>query len=105
MPIPPNQQYELKVRYIAPGENPMTTTPTLRRWLVLGLTFGILASVLGLVAYFQRNDDPKILEQKIQAGNDSRATTWPMFGGSNSRNLVNLIDKNIPIDFFVDPDT
>ena len=32
----------------------------------------------------------------------SNAADWPLFGGTPSRNMVNLIDKNIPVDWSVE---
>jgi hypothetical protein len=29
-------------------------------------------------------------------------TDWPLFGGTAARNMVNLIDKNIPVDWCVE---
>jgi outer membrane protein assembly factor BamB len=42
----------------------------------------------------------------VQAGESNTAAAqmarmWPMFGGTNFRNMVNLIDKNLPDDFDV----
>ncbi len=33
---------------------------------------------------------------------DSAVRAWPMFGGSLSRNMVNLVDKNVPTDWCVE---
>ena len=85
----------------------MNFTPSLRRRLtVVGS-----ALIVGLVlsAWLARTPLPagapnKVADvpnpaQKIQIGKE-----WPMFGGTPSRNLVNLVDKNIPTDWTVDDD-
>lgn len=76
----------------------MKSYPTLRRWLAAGVTCLVLMGVAAFAALsnlaVQKGDQPKV----------DKDYAWPMFGGSLDRNLVNLVDKGIPIDFDLDPD-
>jgi outer membrane protein assembly factor BamB len=73
----------------------MRTYPTLRRWLSAGVTLAVLMGVVAFAALsnrtVQKDDPPKV----------DKNYPWPLFGGTLNRNLVNLVDKNIPIDFSV----
>lgn len=76
-----------------------STSSTLRRWLLGAVTLALFAvAVFSSWAYQGQ-------EQKRESTGARAAPTpthpWPMFGGTNSRNLVNLIDRHIPIDFSV----
>src|SRR5437868_1943317 len=75
----------------------MRSYPTLRRWLSAGVTAAVLMGVAAFAALshrdVQKDDPPKV----------DKDYPWPLFGGTLQRNLVNLVDKGIPIDFDVDP--
>jgi outer membrane protein assembly factor BamB len=71
----------------------------LRRWLAAGLTAALLITVTAYAALVNR---PLPQKEKEQPARDKNYA-WPMFGGSVHRNLVNLTDHNIPIDFSVEP--
>jgi outer membrane protein assembly factor BamB len=68
----------------------MNSSHVLRRWLSLAATVVVFAAVLAAVALQgparESRDDP--------AKSDHRS--WPLFGGSVARDLVNLVDKDIP---------
>ncbi len=65
----------------------------LRRWLAVAATAGVFAVVLAVIAFQASAPDAATAkaDDKSAAGNE-----WPMFGGSLSRNLVNLKETNIP---------
>jgi outer membrane protein assembly factor BamB len=78
----------------------MTSTP-LRRWLSAAVTAAILVSVLA--ALYLRGPG---MTPPIQADSGKKAADgkdWPLFGGTLSRNLVNLAEKDIPTDWSVQP--
>jgi outer membrane protein assembly factor BamB len=68
----------------------MNPSRILRRWLLLGLTTAVFAAVLAVVALQGPRDSAQADAAKNERGG------WPLFGGSVSRNLVNLIDKDVP---------
>jgi outer membrane protein assembly factor BamB len=79
-----------------------------RHWLALAGTGVVFAAVLGLVALQSAEPgareeaeikDARALAQKAQP---PQGRNWPMFGGTNARNLVNLIDRNVPTDWSID---
>jgi outer membrane protein assembly factor BamB len=63
-----------------------------RRWLAMAATFALVGVVLWVVA----SQGTSSAEKDVAA---PKPGEWPLFGGTVSRNLVNLFDKNIPIDF------
>jgi outer membrane protein assembly factor BamB len=66
----------------------------LRRWLVAGLTAAVFAGVLLVVA---SNRAP--VQGDESKKEDGATGAWPLFGGTVQRNMVNLTEKNVPIDF------
>jgi outer membrane protein assembly factor BamB len=74
----------------------MNANPTLRRWLSLvgtGAVFAVLVAVLA----WQRA--PVGTTSGLGAAEKEAARNWPLWGGSLQRNLVNLVEKNIPTDW------
>src|SRR5260370_42162668 len=71
-----------------------------RRWLAVVITGGVLAVVVGVIAYQAYSADPAPVkaDDKKAAGNE-----WPMFGGTLARNLVNLKETNIATEADVTP--
>jgi outer membrane protein assembly factor BamB len=65
----------------------------MRGWLALLGTGAVLAAVLVILAL--RNRGPDVTPQ-AQGDTPKSERSWPMFGGTVSRNLVNLVDHNIP---------
>jgi len=78
----------------------VSKTPTLRRGLLAGTTAIIFAAVLTLVGM----DRP---ETTTAADDPTPATSTQiaMYGGTVSRNMINLTDKNIPDNFTVAEDS
>ena len=70
----------------------MTSTPTLRRWLSVAGTGVILAVVVGILMLGR--DRPSEAAPRV-AKKDANPT-WPLWGGTVQRNLVNLFEKNMP---------
>src|SRR5919202_1799263 len=77
----------------------MKSYPTLRRWLSAVATLAVFAGVLGMVTLSGRSPGDK--PQADQAGTGS-THDWPLFGGSLSRNLVNTVETNVPIEWSVE---
>jgi outer membrane protein assembly factor BamB len=71
----------------------MKSNRVLRRWLSLAATFAVFATVLGLLAMRGPARD--------EAGKKDDHRAWPLFGGSVARDLVNLVDKDIPVSWDV----
>jgi outer membrane protein assembly factor BamB len=80
----------------------MSKSPALRRWLSIGGTVAVLSAVLAVLACQKAVTDEAAARQAAQKEEAARA--WPLFGGSVSRNLVNLVEKDIPTDWDVTPD-
>src|SRR5213080_1356398 len=66
----------------------MTSYPALRRCLVAGVSLSAVAVAVALGALARRPAEPDPVEQP-------KAGTWPMWGGTLSRNMVNALDTNI----------
>jgi outer membrane protein assembly factor BamB len=74
----------------------MNQYPTLRRWLAALVSFAALGAVVVVAATSNRpaeNQPPP---------KPSKEFPWPMWGGQASRNMVNLVDKNVPTVWDVD---
>ena len=73
----------------------MTPFPTLRRWVLaasVAAVFGAVCVVLALQK--PAGDAPKAAADAAK----DEAHSWPLFGGTLKRNLVNLFEKNMPTD-------
>jgi outer membrane protein assembly factor BamB len=71
----------------------MQSTRVLRRWVSLAATVGVFAAVMGVLACTR----PAVVNVTADSPKESR--DWPLWGGSVGRNLVNLTDHNVPIDW------
>src|SRR4051794_22918614 len=83
------------------GTPEMSKSPALRRWLSVGATVVVLAAVLAVVGLQKSSQDAAAA--RAQQAREDAARAWPLFGGSVSRNLVNLVEKDIPTDWDVTP--
>src|SRR5262249_38476768 len=81
------------------GGDDMTHYPALRRWLAAAATAAVLAAVLVALARQGPSGDGPML----RAGQDKAERSWPLYGGSVSRNLVNLVEKGIPTTWSMKP--
>jgi outer membrane protein assembly factor BamB len=85
---------------IAQKDEPtMSLTPTVRRWLSFAGTGAVLAVVLGVLACGQRGERSVSADEKTADKKDSDKKgerSWPVWGGTVQRNLVNLFEKNTP---------
>lgn len=76
----------------------MTASP-LRRWLSGIVTVAIFATVLIALYFHTPGGTPDV--QADTGKGDAASRNWPLFGGSAARNLVNLVEKDMPIDWSV----
>src|SRR5262245_24459541 len=76
----------------------MSKHANLQRWLAAALGAGMVAAV---ALYATRSHGPA--PTSAHAGEPKAAPTdWIMFGGSPTRNMINLVAKNLPIEWSVD---
>jgi outer membrane protein assembly factor BamB len=69
----------------------MKNLPALRRWLSLTLTALTLSAVVGVLAWQSRTPTPAQADDARAAAHE-----WSLYGGSPSRNFVNLVEKDLP---------
>jgi outer membrane protein assembly factor BamB len=79
----------------------MIQYPSLRRCLAALISFAAIGGVVVLAAVSNRSTEKSTAE--VQP--DPKIFPWPMWGGAISRNMVNLRDHNVPIDWNVDKKT
>jgi len=75
----------------------MTCCSSLRRWFAGGVTLGIFAALLFVLAPEDETPDLTPAAQAQKAEVMGRA--WPLFGGTLARNMVNTVEKNIPAEW------
>jgi len=73
---------------------------SLRRWLSAVATVAILATAIVGAYFFSKGPDANPAQAKDAAG----SRDWPLFGGSVQRNLVNLVEKDMPTAWSVKKD-
>ena len=78
----------------------MPCCPHLRRFLAVLATAAVLGAVLLLVFLSGRPGDAG--GAPADPPQAAAPSSWPMFGGTLQRNLVNLTDRNIPTEFSVE---
>jgi outer membrane protein assembly factor BamB len=74
----------------------MKTYPTLRRWLAGVLTVAVFAGIALLGTLSGRSGAGDKTQEKVKAGGTD---AWLMYGGSQSRNMVNLQVKGLPTEW------
>jgi outer membrane protein assembly factor BamB len=79
----------------------MNTFPNLRRCLLLAVTGLVFVGVLGVTSWIGRSGPP-FDAARADVAESSMARIWPMFGGSHNRNMVNLVEKNLPSEWSVE---
>ncbi|HWG42513.1 MAG TPA: PQQ-binding-like beta-propeller repeat protein [Gemmataceae bacterium] len=72
----------------------MKSLPNLRRVISLAGTVLVFAVVLGLLAL--QSSSPDARSAKADGAKEGDRRNWPLFGGSVSRDLVNLVEKDMP---------
>lgn len=78
----------------------MRSYPSLRRLFSAVLAAGVLGAVL-LAVFLSHHPGDAGRAHADQAKEEAKKT-WPLFGGSLSRNMVNTWDKNIAVDWNVE---
>src|SRR5271166_5403073 len=76
----------------------MNSSP-LRRWLSVAITAVIFVPVLTLLYLRGPGGNPGVQADTNKDKADGR--NWPLFGGTLARNLVNLVEKDMPTDWSV----
>src|SRR5437016_39311 len=79
----------------------MTRYPSLRRCLAALVSIATIGGVVVLAAVAHRPAENPAPESQP----DAKAYPWPMWGGALSRNMVNLRDHNVPIDWNIEKKT
>ncbi len=69
----------------------MQSNRVLRHWLALAGTVGTFAIVLSVLASNRTSSD-----HAARTADENAPRSWPLFGGSVARDLVNLTDHNVP---------
>jgi outer membrane protein assembly factor BamB len=77
----------------------MKTYPHLRRGLSAGITVLVFAGVVTWTLWSGRTRDSKT----ARAAEKKEAASWPLFGGSLSRNMVNTTETGMPTTWDVTP--
>jgi outer membrane protein assembly factor BamB len=77
----------------------MRAYPTLRRAVALAAALLVFAAVLTAVAWSNRAHDESNRPRNSVAAD---AQTWPLWGGSVNRNMVNPFDKDMPTSWSVE---
>lgn len=73
--------------------------PSLRRILSATITLIVFAAVLAAVLWSSRTGPAVSLQ--ANESQEALARAWPMFGGSVQRNMVNTVEKDLPISWDV----
>src|SRR5437899_3072587 len=81
----------------------MAKTPATRRLLSLTITAVALAAVLGFLRLNQTHQGPPAARAAERIKADASEKSWPLFGGTVSRNLVNLVEHNLPTSWSIEP--
>jgi outer membrane protein assembly factor BamB len=79
----------------------MNKYPSLRRGLLGLLTVGIMAAVVVSVVRNRSTAEPSP-NLPVGGKTGDMIDPWPMWGGSPNRNIVNLRDKNVPVDWTIE---
>ena len=79
----------------------MNHYPVLRRWIAALAALSIMGVVVAMAAMSKRPAE----QAPGVSGPDAKVYPWPLWGGSLSRNLVNLREKNVLTDWDVNKKT
>jgi outer membrane protein assembly factor BamB len=80
----------------------MAQHPALRRWLAVLGTVAVFAVVFGVLNLQGTGEHSLLPSVNANADAKAGARDWPLFGGSVGRNLVNLVEKDIPVSWSVE---
>lgn len=76
---------------------PQSLLTPFRRWLAMAGTGMAIAALLGVVWLQSSGRSP--LEGRAVAEDKEKARSWPLFGGTVQRNLVNLVETGVARDW------
>jgi outer membrane protein assembly factor BamB len=79
----------------------MKAYPTLRRWVLLGIVGAVFAGLWFLAGKSERSL-PGSNHARADEARSDMARVWPLFGGTLQRNMVNLVEKNLPTEWSVE---
>src|SRR4051794_26817457 len=82
----------------------MNAYPNLKRGLSLTLSVAVFAAVLIVLARGGAQVEPEKKAGTPIGEKGVGPRSWPMFGGTLSRNMVNLVEKNMPTAWSIDED-
>jgi outer membrane protein assembly factor BamB len=77
----------------------MTTSTSPRHSLALLVTLGVFGGVVVFICVSSKPEAPAREDKTKDPVKMRNPEEWPLFGGTVSRNLVNLVDKNVPTDW------
>ncbi len=80
------------------GSFDMASFPNLKRWLAFGITGGIFVALLVNAGLGRSSSRAQVTTQTAPAATQDH----PMFGGTNFRNMVNTVAKNVPVKWSVE---
>jgi outer membrane protein assembly factor BamB len=75
----------------------MNCCPSIRRMLAGLVTLAILVPVVAVLVFSNKRTPEPI----AGAADPKLSNTWPLFGGTVQRNMVNLVDKDVPTEWDV----
>lgn len=73
----------------------MTSYPSLKRWLALGLTVALIGAPLAY--WLTRGKIPTPIDANPASAQEPKEGDWTMYGGTPARNMVNLKAKGLPV--------
>lgn len=80
----------------------MTAYPSLNRWLAAGVTLILVGGPIGY--WLSRGDIPNPIDPNpVNAGEKKANGDWIMYGGTESRNMVNPTVKGLPAEWDANP--
>jgi outer membrane protein assembly factor BamB len=86
----------------------MSSLPNLKRWLAAGFTGGIFVAIVSIIGFGGPAHDKVSADTKDQVKAHAApggAEEHLMFGGTPSRNMVNLTAKNLPVKWSIEDDS
>jgi outer membrane protein assembly factor BamB len=82
----------------------MKTYPSLRRWLAVVATVIVFGTVFAAACRKVQLADDAPAPADVAKDEDAKKHAWPLFGGTQNRDMVNTVDKDIPTEWKVQED-